>query len=1008
MNLQEYEREFYFRYEEFAETVKLILEKAIEASDVSRPQSIQHRAKSLKSLKDRLEESGKVDSQYIENDRRDLAGARIVFYTNTDVDRFLNSQLIFENFEIERDGTRIHHPSKENDERRYRAIHYAVRLKDDRAKLPEYSKFKGLLCEIQIQTILNHAWSETSHDIVYKNKPREGFGNKAMQSIKSRFDRIMDKYLLPAGYEFQRVQHDYKRLQQGKELFDQNVLGAIQTAGDNNERHELLTSLKEQVLPNYDDVPAIYRDLIDPLISAVKNAKGTLTKPIKTPFGELGGRTAADISLLVVEIFDMLRYVDIDTTFGVFCQVFRSETDEKTREQILAAVQRLAKYDMDVWGKAGPMIQSVLVDVATRMNADDQEIVHPLIVAVFDAALNSEITGTTWKADSVTLTSGSLPASPEIKAIRHRAISGLFDLLKHATSDDRRREAISALREATRLSARGEYSNDLLKLTITDGTRIANFFADESDKWSYELRQSQEHNYLFDYHRARQIAEDEKDKFECRTAAKSFMDSIIRLRDRINEDQNYGRYKTLVGFETVLAEHWDDEDLDFEKVERFRTNEAERFVDEITVDNEHEWFAFTERCAATKSIDGATFAVFEGFLYSLARKKPETVKRLLARASSDLLRFLYVFLNGLFQSASKDIYRECIENYLESGTQLASLVTHWRASKPGRPNVIQRVLDKAIAVEDDGAVILCLLFAIEGAPADGVPAKDEFFTSALAYLTSRKDARWVHQAWFAHKPLPFFDTITAEQATLLLENLLEVHRIEYQTERLLSQIARKHLALVWDYFGQRLRSRADREEGSRYEAFPYRFHGLEKDLSKDAKLAVSKVRGWYEQDSTLFRFHGGRLLSAAFPKVESEISHELCDLVTSGTGVDADFVLAVMENYHGEPETHEVLKHIVVKYPKDKSKLLGVGISIDSTGIVSGEFGLAEAMRQKKATIERWATDPRPEVRAFAAQHIRDLDLRIADEQRRAEERKALRELEFDEDGDDPEKKGDV
>ena len=30
--------------------------------------------------------------------------------------------------------------------------------------------------------------------------------------------RIMDEYLLPAGYEFQKVQHDFQRLMQGKAL----------------------------------------------------------------------------------------------------------------------------------------------------------------------------------------------------------------------------------------------------------------------------------------------------------------------------------------------------------------------------------------------------------------------------------------------------------------------------------------------------------------------------------------------------------------------------------------------------------------------------------------------------------------------------------------------------------------------------------------------------------------------------------------------------------------------
>ena len=39
----------------------------------------------------------------IEDERRDLAGARLIFYTDTDADRFFQSSLIFENFDVERD-----------------------------------------------------------------------------------------------------------------------------------------------------------------------------------------------------------------------------------------------------------------------------------------------------------------------------------------------------------------------------------------------------------------------------------------------------------------------------------------------------------------------------------------------------------------------------------------------------------------------------------------------------------------------------------------------------------------------------------------------------------------------------------------------------------------------------------------------------------------------------------------------------------------------------------------
>src|SRR5262249_38251179 len=249
MNFDEYQGKGEARYAEFACIVRDILEKAINrAEGVPRPQSIQCRAKEASHLKPKLEARGLLQSSSVEYEIKDLAGVRLVFYTNIDADRFLNSRLIPENFAVDWDHTRIHHPTEENANERYQAIHYTVSLNEARTALAEYAKFKGLRCEIQIQTILIHAWAETSHDITYKRFEGKGFGQQAISSIEARLNKIMDEYLLPAGYEFQKVQHDFQRLIQGKELFDRGTIEALDACANNNERYEILRSLREYVL----------------------------------------------------------------------------------------------------------------------------------------------------------------------------------------------------------------------------------------------------------------------------------------------------------------------------------------------------------------------------------------------------------------------------------------------------------------------------------------------------------------------------------------------------------------------------------------------------------------------------------------------------------------------------------------------------------------------------------------------------------------------------------------
>jgi hypothetical protein len=78
-----------------------------------------------------------------------------------------------------------------------------------------------------------------------------------------------------------------------------------------------------------------------------------------------------------------------------------------------------------------------------------------------------------------------------------------------------------------------------------------------------------------------------------------------------------------------------------------------------------------------------------------------------------------------------------------------------------------------------------------------------------------------------------------------------------------------------------------------------------------------------------------------------------------------------------------------------------VWVSIDSTGVVSGEFGFVDAWRAKKESLREWLADERPAVKAFAERHIAKLDLMIASEQRRAEAEREMRNRSYDEEDDE-------
>lgn len=256
MNLENYASSGRRLYEELAATVGEILESAVRKTPGFHLQQVQARAKEPGSLLKKILAHGGSPEGDIEAMAKDLAGCRLVFYTNSDVNRFGNSGLLTDNFEVDWDRTKFHHPTPgtETAERLFMSINYVVRLKPDRAALPEYSHLAGLWCEVQVQTSLNHVWSEMAHDMVYKPRELSGFGGELMTEIEARLQSIMRDHLIPAGYEFQKVVSDFERLSAGKELFDRDALKAIRESGSVNELHDLLERFKSYVLPNYDDL----------------------------------------------------------------------------------------------------------------------------------------------------------------------------------------------------------------------------------------------------------------------------------------------------------------------------------------------------------------------------------------------------------------------------------------------------------------------------------------------------------------------------------------------------------------------------------------------------------------------------------------------------------------------------------------------------------------------------------------------------------------------------------
>jgi putative GTP pyrophosphokinase len=126
----------------------------------------------------------------------DLAGVRVIAFfpgTLASIDEVIRNE--FDVIERSDKGQVL----LEEERFGYQSIHYLVRLKQSRVELPEYQRFRNATVEIQVRTILQHAWAEIEHDIQYTG------ASVIPVEIRRRFMALAGMLEL-ADREFQAIQ----------------------------------------------------------------------------------------------------------------------------------------------------------------------------------------------------------------------------------------------------------------------------------------------------------------------------------------------------------------------------------------------------------------------------------------------------------------------------------------------------------------------------------------------------------------------------------------------------------------------------------------------------------------------------------------------------------------------------------------------------------------------------------------------------------------------------------
>lgn len=156
---QEYEAKL-DTYAAFARSLKELLHHLCNSRSIE-AQTIDARAKTPASLVAKL--TRYPNYTHLE-EVKDLCGSRVILYYRSDLS--LVRELFSDEFEVLDEEV---HGAQVVDAFGYQSLHLIVQLKKPRKNLVEWAPYGDLYAEVQVRTVLAHAWAAISHNLDYKS-----------------------------------------------------------------------------------------------------------------------------------------------------------------------------------------------------------------------------------------------------------------------------------------------------------------------------------------------------------------------------------------------------------------------------------------------------------------------------------------------------------------------------------------------------------------------------------------------------------------------------------------------------------------------------------------------------------------------------------------------------------------------------------------------------------------------------------------------------------------------
>jgi hypothetical protein len=767
----------------------------------------------------------------------------------------------------------------------------------------------------------------------------------------------------------------------------------------------------EEIIEHLDILNTIYYRIPKITVWVIEHflykAKSLDTIYQKTTFGNFPGKTHEEVLVKCLEIARNIRYYELKKCLKISYD-YISHTDKNVVGMATKLLEEIVEYNQQALNKIGiiPQLESIkfLEKIDTKKYREKDVLFAKIILKnILETSLSH--TAVMTSPDTLTFSSGDIGGHPNIAKIRSKAIDLSFKIFQTNKSIKIKTDIFNLFEQACHMPIHSSRKDSLGLIVQKDRIYILKklnslTFRDKKIIQPFSICIQIQRLLFWSF-----IHIELQEKPAMVFIKRFYSNDQYKLFNKFVHDDRYRYSKNKI------------QEIDVDP----RKN-IDSYVSNISEDNQEEILSELEKIAKeAKNVDEWKFFSFKQLLEAIGQQKPDIAIGFILKIVSQKYElansyFLPFLLAGLRRADRFDLWDKASEVIFKRKNQetLLALISSFYMSHSVETDILVRKKEDIDLLENFISRKRQFTFykknnnLIKYSTINALRVAFRFDPKRIEKLTILELKNnpdyflgYLHGITLYSKENEGFylNNWSKGNKKFLLKKLIELHNIDWNIEAILPLIANQKEII--DFFIDRIKFKEKHlsENNSDYFTSPYRsydpvpYHMNEKliDFIKSDKEIVGIITKYISAKYSSYSFELSQFIKNL--RINSRDIFKQLQKESKDVGTLLKRMIMSLSSFDQNDPDFLVELAGMTSDKKIHRELYG---RLSSIGVVSGEFGIADAYKHKREVIEKYKDNKNKNVRDFVLMAIKSLSLSEEHQRKETEQEKEIRRVDFE------------